>query len=366
MSWNGVSSGCFERISAQIDEMCGVAKLLPETFSVRPPEPRHLDVHAAAEELDRRARVVEEGERVGLLVAPDGDDGREAPRVALDRHVVRRRDEHRASEVRAVGELVEDARERLLRRREAHVDHVEALLDRVAEAAEEDCAAAREARAEDADARDRRLRARAGARCRRTPCRDRRRRPRCPPRRSISSSSPIEMTTALSSSPTSGWVASTPESRMQTRTPSPVAPPSAHSRVTRSGQCGRERDPVDRVLREAPRGQRGLARVPAVRGDVLHGTGLYGARPAESVPAQLVRSDARGSRRGCGGRARSLRRERLLEVGEERVAEREVGLGPRDDLVERAACARKLLRGPHPTAGRGRRSRRSTPSRSSS
>ena len=37
-------------------------------------------------------------------------------------------------------------------------------------------------------------------------------------------------------SPTSGWPASTPLSRMQTRTPLPVAPPNAQSRVTRSGQ----------------------------------------------------------------------------------------------------------------------------------
>ena len=50
-----------------------------------------------------------------------------------------------------------------------------------------------------------------------------------------SSSSPTEIVTALSSSPTSGWLASTPESRMQTRAPSPVEPPHAHSRVTRSG-----------------------------------------------------------------------------------------------------------------------------------
>ena len=32
----GVSSGCFDRISAQMPEMCGVAKLLPLARSVEP------------------------------------------------------------------------------------------------------------------------------------------------------------------------------------------------------------------------------------------------------------------------------------------------------------------------------------------
>ena len=50
-----------------------------------------------------------------------------------------------------------------------------------------------------------------------------------------SSFSSREIVTALSSPPTSGWSASTPESRMHTRTPAPVDPPHAHSRVTRSG-----------------------------------------------------------------------------------------------------------------------------------
>ena len=37
MSWNGVSSGCLLRISAQIAAMCGVAKLLPVERIVAPP-----------------------------------------------------------------------------------------------------------------------------------------------------------------------------------------------------------------------------------------------------------------------------------------------------------------------------------------
>ena len=106
-SWNGVSSGCFERIERADRRDVRRREAVPGDRERAAAEPRHLDVHAAAEELDRRARVVEEVERVGLLVAPDGDDGGEAPRVALDRHVVRRGDEDRALEVRAVGELVE-------------------------------------------------------------------------------------------------------------------------------------------------------------------------------------------------------------------------------------------------------------------
>ena len=84
----------------------------------------------------------------------DRDDRREAPRIALDRHVVRRGDEHRAAEVGGVGELVEELGELALRRREAEVDDLEALLDRVAEAAEDQVGAAGVALAEHADAVD--------------------------------------------------------------------------------------------------------------------------------------------------------------------------------------------------------------------
>src|SRR5438094_174386 len=60
--------------------------------------------------------------------------------------------ENRAAEVGAVRELVQEFRELALRRRETHVDHVEALLDRPAQAAEEHRAAALETGAEHADA----------------------------------------------------------------------------------------------------------------------------------------------------------------------------------------------------------------------
>src|SRR5262249_55399525 len=119
----------------------------------RASRPGDLDVDPASEELDRRIWVVEEGQRVRLLVAADGDDRGEAPRIALDWHVVRRRDEHRAPEVGAVRGLVEDPGDLALRRRKAHVHDVEALLDGPAQAGQEDVSAAREARAEHADAR---------------------------------------------------------------------------------------------------------------------------------------------------------------------------------------------------------------------
>src|SRR5438132_4414719 len=116
-------------------------------------EPRDVDLEPAREELDGRRRVVVVRQRVVLLVASDGDHRGEAPREALDRHVVRGRDEHRASKIRRVGQLVQRLRELPLRRREAHVDHVEALLDGPLEAREQDRAAAGEPGAEHADAR---------------------------------------------------------------------------------------------------------------------------------------------------------------------------------------------------------------------
>src|SRR5262249_56036778 len=94
------------------------------------------------------------GEGGLVLVGAGRDDRREAPRIALHRHVVRRGDEHRAAEVRAVGELVEEAGELFLRRREAHVDDVEALADRPAQALEQDGAAALEPGAKHADAEE--------------------------------------------------------------------------------------------------------------------------------------------------------------------------------------------------------------------
>ena len=132
--------------------MCGAAKLLPVARSVLPPN------HATSRSTPRAKNSTG-----GLGLAyhsrgsspswrADRDHRREAPRIALDRHVVRRGDEHRAAEVGGVGELVQELGELALRRREAEVDDVEALLDRVAEAAEDQVGAAGVALAEHADA----------------------------------------------------------------------------------------------------------------------------------------------------------------------------------------------------------------------
>ena len=119
-------------------DMCGVAKLLPVQRILLPPTHATLTSTPRAKNSTGGSQVVEEDEGITLLVAGDGDHGRELPRVALDRHVVRGGDEHRALEVSRVRELVQDGRKLALRRREAHVDDVEALLDRPLQAAEED------------------------------------------------------------------------------------------------------------------------------------------------------------------------------------------------------------------------------------
>ena len=115
-------------------------------------EPGDVDVEAPREELDRRVRVGVEGEGIVELVAADRDDAREAPREALDRHVVRRGDEHVPLEVRGVGERVKLVDVLLLRRRQAHVDDVEALGDRPLEPGDHHRSAARIAGSQDADA----------------------------------------------------------------------------------------------------------------------------------------------------------------------------------------------------------------------
>ena len=121
-------------------------------------EPRYLDVQAAREELDRRARVCVKDEGIRVLVAADRDDACEPPREALHGHVVCGGDEHRPFEVRDVGELVQPLAVPPFRRRQAHVDDVETLLDRPLEPGEEDRRAAGVAGAEDANARELALR----------------------------------------------------------------------------------------------------------------------------------------------------------------------------------------------------------------
>src|SRR5215211_3302239 len=128
------------------------SEAIPGAAQRRAAEPGDVDVDAAREELHRRIRVVEELLALVELVAADRDDGRELPRIALDRHVVRRRHEHGALEVGAVREVVQDGGEVALGRGEAHVDEVVPLLDRPAEARQQDLAAAGVAGAEHAHA----------------------------------------------------------------------------------------------------------------------------------------------------------------------------------------------------------------------
>ena len=139
---------------------------------------------------------------------------------------------------------------------------------------------------------------------------------------------------------------------MHTRTPAPVELAERPLARDALGPVGGKRDPVDRILGEAPRRERGLARVPAVSCDVLHGSGLYGARPAESQPVSFRRDAPDLVEEPAVGLV-ALGRQRPLEVRDERRAEREVRLGPRDDLVERTASGWAAPAPPAPSRGCG-------------
>src|SRR4051812_31833034 len=72
LSWYGVNSGCLERTSAQIPEMCGVAKLLPVARIVLPP------IHASSTSTPRAKNstggvgVLEKGAGAGPAGLPAG------------------------------------------------------------------------------------------------------------------------------------------------------------------------------------------------------------------------------------------------------------------------------------------------------
>ena len=87
-------------------------------------------------------------------------------------------------------------------------------------------------------------------------------------------------------SPTSGWSSSTPLSRMQTRTPAPVAPPNAHSRVTGSGQSAASRDRLAGGRGQAP-GRELLVRLVC---NHRHECRSYGAPCGRSVFAPRLTS----------------------------------------------------------------------------
>ena len=199
------------------------------------PEPGDVDVDSAGEELDRRRRVVEIRERVPAFVRADRDDRGEPPRIALNGHVVRRGDQHRAAKVGAVGDLVKGANELAFRRREAHVHDGISLLDCPAQAGEKNRAAAYEALAEYAHAREAAIRSERAddpGTCRPMP------REVAPgillhDRLPVIADGDGDRFLDLADERMAGL---DPLSTMQTRTPSPREPPNAHSRVTFSGQ----------------------------------------------------------------------------------------------------------------------------------
>src|SRR5215210_2353434 len=161
---------------------------------------------------------------------------------------------------------------------------------------------------------------------------------------SIWSSSPTRLkATAWSILPTSGWPASTPLSRMQTRTPWPVEPPQAHSRVTRSGHLS----PIE--IWSAPpaaRLQAGRLSAWSRAGSCCDTRGSYaGDLVVCEEAADLVDHTRLGLDAFC--------LERGLEVGEQRGAEFGVCLCSHDDLVDLRLRRRQLLCRLHP-AHRGR------------
>ena len=140
------------RISVQMPLMCGVAKLLPVATIVEPSCQATSTSTPRANSSTGGVGLANHVMRVGLVVAADADHAREPPRERLDRHVVRGGDDQRALEEALVGELVETGTPLAVRRREAQVDHVVALGERVAQPLEQDRAVPGEAGAEDTHA----------------------------------------------------------------------------------------------------------------------------------------------------------------------------------------------------------------------
>src|SRR6266516_2984834 len=161
---------------------------------------------------------------------------------------------------------------------------------------------------------------------------------------SIRPSSVFMTATAPSSSPTSGWPRSTPLSRMQTRAPSPVEPPQAHSRVTRSGHS----TPIAiRSAEPAGRLQAGKLGSPKWAGSFCASGGSYarglgrGYAAAEFVEHRPGGLDA-------------LRQQRAFQIGDEYATKLGVRLGACDDPIQLPAGSRQLPCRAHP-GGRSRR-----------
>ena len=255
LSWNGVSSGCFARTSAQMPLRCGVAKLLPVQRSVPPPEPGHVDVDAAREELDRRRGVRVEGERVRALVAAHGDHGREAPGVTLDRACCARTPRARCGWKYAVSASSwSTSTKRFFVVDRLMLTTSKPLLDRVPQPGEDQLAAPVYAVAEHAHAVDLAV----GRQLRTMPAQA------VPwPQTSPSSSSDDDRLRRPRSRPRRSWRRGRPAGGRARRRcrgcrrgrPRRSSPSSAHSRVTRSGQAARRPAPR-RVVGQAPGRQR--------------------------------------------------------------------------------------------------------------
>ena len=120
-------------------------------------EPRHFDIDAAREELNRGFRVVVEPPRIGGEIARDAGDRRVQGRETRSHHVVGGSDHERVAEVGLVAQLVERERPIALRRSEREIDDVEAGVDRPRQPAKERGRLPREPRSEHAHAREARL-----------------------------------------------------------------------------------------------------------------------------------------------------------------------------------------------------------------
>ena len=114
---------------------------------------------------------------------------------------------------------------------------------------------------------------------------------------------------------------------MQTRAPLPVESPNAHSRVTRSGQCA-----GSAMRSTASFGRLHAGSAVLLASQACAETSLTRGIVRATILEQLLTDRLEKAL------ARFVARlpERRLEVGDERGSELEVGLRPRDDLVERA------------------------------
>src|SRR5665811_194527 len=95
--------------------------------------------------------------------------------------------------------------------------------------------------------------------------------------------------TARSSPPTIGWEASTPLSRMQTRAPSPVEPPRAHSRLTSNGHSDGSEIASASVPARLLEGSGSAA--PAIGGPSVYASSLFPA----AAGGKLLRRERRGA-----------------------------------------------------------------------